>query len=562
MHGPADEVVERECMHEVGVMKGVRKLLAPERVSLGAKVTRNVVYNAARSILLAPLPFLLIPFFLKKLGSAGYGTWAVFLAINSMTSLADFGLLTSISKHVAQFYALKDFRALGQIISTGLLLYLGIACALAGALWASARVLMGWFFRNSPVPTTELMILWKLVICLAFANVLTLFFSSVVLGLQRMDVSSTMNTLNSALSAGLSVGFLWHGLGLRGVLYGYEAAAWVVTLAYAYATLRLLPEVRLTPMSCRWKVAREILSFSTQAYVTQIAVAIHNQIEKFYLARFVGLVPVGWYDVSSDLALKLRSIPSLVLTPIMPAASELDALNDHERLESLYFRAHKYLAFLGVPLVAYVSFVSKRFVDLWVGPSLEIIAIPICVLLITNFINLSTGPGFLILLGRGNLRPGLYSAILGIVLNLTLSLILIHAYGFKGAVIGTSVSLCSASIFFLLEFQKQTKTSLISLVRFAYVKPLLASLFALSFVWILRRLVETSLITLFAGAAIFGLAYFLTLLLLRFFDSFDLSTIETVVRLPSFFRRIVPNAELGGSLLSDRESAQATSEWE
>jgi O-antigen/teichoic acid export membrane protein len=49
-----------------------------ERIPLGTQLTRNVVYNGARLFILAPLPFILIPLFLKKLGTSGYGTWAMF----------------------------------------------------------------------------------------------------------------------------------------------------------------------------------------------------------------------------------------------------------------------------------------------------------------------------------------------------------------------------------------------------------------------------------------------------------------------------------------------------
>jgi O-antigen/teichoic acid export membrane protein len=541
-------------------MAGLRGLLKPEGIPLGAKVTRNVLYNAARSIVLAPLPFLLIPYFLKKLGMVGYGTWAVFLAVNGMTSLADFGLVTSISKHVAQYYALRDVRALGQLISTSLVLYFGIASAAAGILWASSRLLVATLFRNSTLPAAELMSLWKYLILLVFANILTLLFSSVVLGLQRMDLTTGMNSLNLILSAGLSVLFLSQGLGIRGILYGYLAAAWTVTVLYAYVVRRLLPEVHFRVASCRWGVAREILSFSVQAYVTQVAVAIHNQIEKFYLARFTGVVPVGWYEISSDLALKLRGIPSLVLTPVMPAASELDARGDHKNLMNLYFRAHKYLAFIGVPLMVYVVLVSRRFVTLWVGPSLSIIAVPLCVLVVVNFLNLTTGPGFLILIGRGKLRPGLYSAVLGIVLNLTLSFVLIRLYGFQGAVIGTSLSLCFASGFFLFMFQRETKSSLLEVLKIAYLKPILASLLAAGGVAFFLRAMAVSWVGLFLGAIIFGVAYSMLLLLLRFFDTVDLAIVDRIVRVPSFIRRIVPNAELGSPLFANRKSAEATSE--
>jgi O-antigen/teichoic acid export membrane protein len=541
-------------------MATFRKLLKPEGISLGAKVTRNVIYTAARSILLAPLPFFLIPYFLKKLGSAGYGTWAVFLAVNGMTSLADFGLVTSISKHVAQYYALKDFRSLGQLISTGLALYLGIAFAVAGVLWASSGVLIAALFRNSVVPRTELVALWKFLILLVFANILTLLLSSIVIGLQRMDLSTGMNSLNLLLSAGLSVALLHQNFALRGILYSYTAAGWVVALLYAYVVWSLLPNVRVAVASCRWRMAKEITSFSLQTYVTQVAVAIHNQIEKFYLARFVGVISVGWYEISSDLALKLRGIPSLVLTPVMPAASELDARGLQQKLMDLYLRAHKYMAFVGIPIMVYVLLVSKRFVALWLGPSLSVVAFPLCILVLVNFFNLTSGPGFLILIGRGKLRPGVNSAVLGIILNLTLSFLLIRLYGFQGAVIGTSVSLCIATAYFLFEFKRETDSSPWELAKVAYLKPMVSSLPAAAALFFFLRFVRVSWLALFSGGLIFGSVYCLFLLILRFFDSVDLQIVDGVVQIPSFVRRIVPNAELGGAIFANRKSAQTTSE--
>ena len=237
-------------------------------------------------------------------------------------------------------------------------------------------------------------------------------------------------------------------------------------------------------------MAKEIFGFSVKTYVSQVAVVIHNQIEKIYLARFTGVISVGWYDISSDLALfKLRGIPSGSSGPqLCPAASELHALSDRGTLAHLYYRTHKYLALLGVPLVAYIVFASKDFVELWVGPGLSIIAMPLCVLLVVDFINLTTGPGLHILVGGGNLKPGLYSAILGILLNVTLSLFLIrHAYGFGGAVIGTSLSLIVASCFFLYLFRRETGRTLPKVFRIAYLKPMFCAVAGIAALWMLTH---------------------------------------------------------------------------
>jgi len=532
----------------------LQRFFRRERIPLGAKLTRNVLYNAARLFLLAPLPFVIIPFFLKKLGTSGYGTWAVFFAVSSVTSLADVGLVTTLSKHVAEFHALKDFRSLSKFINTGFALYLGLACLLTAILWLSSPLLLSALFRTSPVPIHELRVLWHYLMLLVFANTIILLFSSIVSGLQRMDLSTGIGSMNLLLSAVLSVTFLQLNLGVRGVLYAYVIAAWLASIAYIFVVHRLLPEIKLNPANCRWAIAKEILSFSLKTYVTTVAVVIQNQIEKLYLAQFVGVAAAGWYDIASDIALKLRGIPSLVLTPILPAASELHALTDQKRLNRLYYRTHKYVAFIGVPLVTYVAFVSKGFVALWVGPSLSVIALPLSILLIVNFINLTTGPGLLILVGGGKLRPGVYSALLGIVLNLTTSLFLIRAYGFQGAVIGTSVSMVIASVFFLYMFHRETGGSYSKVIRSAYAKPTLCSLAIVCVLWTLTHGEQPSWRKLVTEGITFGTVYLVLLLLVRFFDSFDFEIAEGLLPILRIARRIIPNARLGTTLLRDSET--------
>jgi len=534
---------------------GLWGIFKPERISLGAKVTRNVIYSGLRLVVLAPLPFLTIPFFLKKLGPAGYGTWAVFLAASGFTSLADLGLVTTLSKHVAEFYARQDFRGLDALISTGIALYLGIACLLSLLLWAGSSLLISLLFRGSPASTKELHVLWGYLILSIFANTVTMLFSSVVVGLQRMDLSTAINSLNLICSAVFSVILLARNWGLKGALYGYALAAWITLFASAFAMRQLLPKIRLSLAECRWSVAKEIFSFSMKTYVTQVAVVIHNQVEKVFLARFTGVTYVGWYDISSDLALKLRGIPSLVLAPIMPAASELHALNDQGRLSQLYHRAHKYLAVMSVPLAAYMLFIARDFVRLWVGPSLTVIAIPLSILLVVDLINLTTGPGLLILVGAGKLKPGLYSSIMGMGLNVVLSLFLIRAYGFSGAVIGTSLALSIASAFFLHLFRRETKSSFPKVMRRVYLKPVICSFLGIAAVWELTRSYPCSWNKLITSGLIFGVAYLFLLLLVRFFDTADLVMIERYLRIPRVARRLIPDAKLGSSLLADSETA-------
>src|SRR5260370_29806956 len=141
---------------EVKEEKPVSIALDPAQRSLGTKIMRSVVFGGLRYIFIAPIPFVMTPLILHRIGVAGYGTWAVFLAINGLTSLADLGLVGTLSKFVAEYYARRDFRALARLLNSGLTLFLLLDLVIGTALWLTpprpaARLLRG---RTMPRPGT------------------------------------------------------------------------------------------------------------------------------------------------------------------------------------------------------------------------------------------------------------------------------------------------------------------------------------------------------------------------------------------------------------------------
>jgi O-antigen/teichoic acid export membrane protein len=281
-----------------------------------------------------------------------------------------------------------------------------------------------------------------------------------------------------------------------------------------------------------------MFGFSVRLYVTQAAVVVHNQVEKVFLAILVGVAPVGWYDIASDIALKIRGSVGFVLSPVLPAASELNTLGDQSRMRELYYRTHKYLALLGVPVVCYVVAVSHRFVELWIGPNMRMIPLPLSILLVVNFFNLATGPGFLIFAGSGNLRPGIQSATLGIALNVVLSLGLIYRFGFAGAVLGTSASLILASGFFISVFHRQTGYPVSRVLQESYLKPIVTSIVVASALFAIRPTRDLSWLGLAGTGVVFGAFYAFGILLSGFFDDYDWSKIESFLPVARYARRM------------------------
>jgi len=506
-------------------------------MGVGGKIVRNVVFGALRVLVVAPIPLLVTPFVIGRVGAKGYGTWAVFLAINGLTSLADLGFLGTLTKHISEHFTNKDHGQLERVFNAGLLMYFAVAIVCAAALNISGRLVISVFFQNTSLPLPDLRHAIQLFTLVIVLNLLAFPFSSIIAGLQRLDLTNSLSAANTIITALGTVLFLAAGLGFMGLIYSVVLASSINLLLYIWAARYLLPQLRISPGRVRMEDIKALFSFSLKIYVTQVAVAAHGQTEKFLLAHFVGLTPVGWYDIANELSGKLRNIPALLLSPLLPAAAELDARGDETRMAELYRRSHKYLAFLGIPVVAVTALLARRFVQVWLGPGFSGVAMALVFLTGVQFINLTSGPGLLILLGKGLLEPGVRSATLGVIVNLISSTIFIVLFGFAGAVYGTSLALFIATAYFILAFHRVTHYPISALLT-PYAKSFAwaACLALLAEVVVpIRQLTWTGMtITAAAFATIYGMG----LLLLRYFDAFDLQVLTRFLPIPKAFKGI------------------------
>jgi O-antigen/teichoic acid export membrane protein len=228
--------------------KSVPPTLDPAPRSLGNKIMRSVVFGGLRYVFIAPIPFFMTPLILHKIGAVGYGTWAVFVAINGLTSLADLGLVGTLSKFVAEYHAQQNFTALSRLLSSGLALFLLLDLLISAALWALSPLLAERLFRGSTMPGAELVGLLRCFLIVVAANILTQLFASVTTGLQRLDLTNVMSAANLLLNALFGAFLLLRGWGLRGLVYGYIASGILTVAMYLVVVRKLLPRVAMNPM--------------------------------------------------------------------------------------------------------------------------------------------------------------------------------------------------------------------------------------------------------------------------------------------------------------------------
>jgi O-antigen/teichoic acid export membrane protein len=465
----------------------------------------------------------------------------VFSTIINISFVLDLGLGAAVTKYIAEHSGTGDLRQIQRVLDTSLAVYLLIAAATLSVLWFCSHQIIRELFGGPSAPVVpQVLALWPMLLPIVAADLLVRPFLSIINGLQRMDLTNTLSLFGGVASALTIVVILSTGAQVAGLLLASLLTSSLSLVAISAVALRLLPSWTPNPLRCDFTTLKKMSAFSLAFYAGQGMYLIQTQLEKLYLTRFVGVVPVGWYSMAGDAASKTRRIPDLLFGPILAASSELDATDQHQKMHQLYFRVHKYLALTAIPLVIFAVLKSKELVSAWVGAGLDVIAFPFCVLVIGNLFSQIGGPAYWVLAGRGILRPSVKSALLASVLNIVMSLFFIKRWGFAGAAVGTALPTIIANGYFLIASRRYIDASLHQTLRDAYLKPLACSLCAAAATAPTGLLGLRAWPNLVTSGALYGFIYIIGLVATRFFDAFDLSKAEDHLPFVRYARRIIP----------------------
>jgi O-antigen/teichoic acid export membrane protein len=491
---------------------------------IGYKVARGVASSVARKLIVAPISLFLVPFTLYKVGVAGYGTWAILSTVINLAWLMDPGLGPAVTKYIAESSGKGDIAEIRRVINAGAAICLIMAAMAACIVGFTAHFAIRELFRGPSAPAAgEILSLWPLVLLCIASFLISGPFLAVINGRQRMDLTNVLLFGAELLSASLTVIFLLAGAKVRGLLLAQLISALFILVGSVALTKRLLPGITPNPFSCTFATLRKIATFSVPLYAGYVMTTLQGQLERLYLARMVGVIPVGWYDVASQGAVKVKRVPDLLLGPVLAAASELEARNEREKLEELNFRAHKYLAIVAIPLVVFAVVTAKLLVRLWVGGGMEKVAFTFAILVIGNLFPQMGSPLYFITVGRGILRPSVYTALLASGLNIVLSFFFIKMWGFSGAALGTAIPMFLSTIYYFAVCRPYFQIDLFKTLRRTYVKPVLCALAAAGTIPVIGLLRLHSWVGLLADLVSFFGLYLAGLAVTHSIDRSDLA---------------------------------------
>jgi O-antigen/teichoic acid export membrane protein len=517
--------------------------------AVGRTIARNTAYNAGGRLWEALVNLLLTAYVVPKVGMAAYGTWALVGLFTSYFTLLDFGLGSGFSKYIAQYAARRDMPALSAIVSTGFFFYLALAAAVVAAGWPCIDVLIrivAFFYPKAAldsanaatVAEVRFLLRWGLVLYAASMPVAA--FSSIQTGLQRMGVTNAISIVSSLLKVAATILFLENGHGVRGLLYANGAVFVFFAVACAISAFWLAPHLRVTPGRITRRAFGELFSYGWRTQVAKLSNLILFQTDKVVvLAAYGALGLVGVYRVGEELAGKMRQAPALLLSAIIPAASDLDARGDDDRLRRLYVLSSKYTAALTVPLVAYMAGAAGPLIRTWVGDidGADTAAWVMRILVVGYLVNVIPGAGVSVALGKGRPDVQMKAGLIATAGNIGFTLALLLTIGFYGIPLGTALAMALSCAWFLRAMGPVAGVGAVEVARLSLLWPAVASLPGLA-VCIGGGLLSAGMTGRLPNAAVaagcaafFGASYLALIRYTPFLDAFDVDFLANMLRL-------------------------------
>jgi O-antigen/teichoic acid export membrane protein len=411
----------------------------------------NVVASVANALAVVVSALVAVPLILDAVGTAGYGVWALGLAVVVYASMADAGLGPAVQRFTAVARGADDRAGTAQLLWTTLLAYAAVGALALVILRLAAGGLVDLFDLPATLrPDAEEM--FQLLGYVVAVALLASGTGHLLAGLERFGALA-VSSIAGAVTFVVAIAILAGDQGLPGLATALLAQQSVVLVIRLWAVRGLARGHPLRPVG----LGRlgEMVRFSLPLQAAAVADLVNAQSDKIVVGLVATLATLGQLGIGAQFADGGRLLASAALGPIASTLAVTAGAGDHGVLRTRFAELHRLwvLSVLGAGLVGAMAL--QPLIEAWLGGGHDEAALLGGVLVLATTAGLATGSGAAYLRALG--RPGLEAryGVLVLVVNLLLTIPLALAAGARGVVLGTLGAYLIGGLWFSTRLARQ-----------------------------------------------------------------------------------------------------------
>lgn len=397
-----------------------------------------MIANYSGGAWLALMSLVFVPFYIKFMGIGSYGLLGIFASLQSIFSLLDMGLSTTLNREMAILSAQQDkAKDMRDIVRTLEIIYWGIGVLVALAIIALAWPISHYWVRSDKLPlSTVYQALTIMGVIIAVQWPIS-FYSGGLRGLQKHVILNCINVGIVTLQGVGAILILWR---ISPTIQAFFTWQIIVSLFGTFITAALLwanlPKAVNHPRFQK-KVLLRVWRFAGGMTAIFITTMLLTQIDKIVLSKMLTLEMFGYYTLAAAVAKVIYNFQGPIYASLFPRLCQLISLPDHTELIALYHKACQLLSVMVLPAAMVIALFSSEIMFLWTG-NRSIVSNTqylISVLVIANACNaLMCLPGGLTY-ADGWTDLALYTNIIAIFILTPMTMLLIKYYGTIGAAV-------------------------------------------------------------------------------------------------------------------------------
>jgi len=444
-------------------------------MSFTGKLVKNTYFHLLSQAVNLLSPFILIPVIISSIGAEDYGIYVLVLGFIGTFGLLDLSFSSSFVKFIAEYHNKKQTVSLIEVINTGFIFYLIFSVVTV----TIALLVSDYLFGLVNIPPEKYLLaknVFYLSLMIFFFGSSFGIFNSLLIGLQKMYQGAIASIFVSLGYFAAVLILMLTNSGLLSLMIAQLTSGIVSVIITLILAKRNLPGLVVSPRRFTLTRLKEMSKFGIQIQVSRLATFASEKYDEFLLGAFSTLGNVTLYNLGSKAATYGKFIPLQFIAPIVPAAAELSALKQADKLRELYLSTVKYLNMLAIPVFIFLFFFSDRLFFAWMGPGYES-SVLISRILIAGYISnfLFSVPGNIIIPNTGVPKYQMREGLIFLGINIIVSYFLIKEYGITGAAFGNAVSVVISSVYILIVSSRFFRVNPLRIITKFFTKPVLFS---------------------------------------------------------------------------------------
>ncbi|HEX8254933.1 MAG TPA: oligosaccharide flippase family protein [Thermoanaerobaculia bacterium] len=331
-----------------------------------SRVRVNVVANMVGGAVNALLGIVLVPVYLRYVGSEGYGLVGFHAMLTAVLSILDGGLALTLNRAMARYSAVAESESrLRNALRTIEVLYWPVSALIAGGVFLLAPLIQSKWVSARRLADHDVVTAIRVMGIIVALQLLAGLYQAGLVGLQRQLAVNSITTGSALLRGLLTISVLAF---VSPTIVAFFITQACVTLLQAIAAALTIRR-ELPPGEAKFDKAllRAEWAFTAAIGVNVIVGALLTQTDKVVLSAVLPLQEFGYYVVAATVASSLGLLISPIHTAIYPRFTQLLTNQDDLALRDLYHAAAQFTAIMLFPVAAILTAFGREVLLLWTG---------------------------------------------------------------------------------------------------------------------------------------------------------------------------------------------------